>query len=155
MFVITREDGALFEGQRELAVPGVCTVRQLCRAVEAELGCGCSVALLHEGLVLSTASGGLAGLPARCDLAVRRREPRNRDRRRPQAGAEAQEQPPLFPAWQDTTAAAASDGAALAVQPAARRSVDFLLAGNSVKANPHLARFAAAPFRSHRLPHFP
>lgn len=114
------------------------------------------VVLLHAGAVLSQRGGGLAALPARCALLVRRSDPTQRDR--PAAVAV---QPPglageaigaLLPPWQALAAArpvpiaTGGDGSAPPAAAARRRSVEFLLAGESVRANRHLARFAAAPY---------
>ncbi len=126
------------------------TVRRLCRAVEAELGCDCSVMLLHEdGTVLSSSSGGLARLSARCALLVRRSAQRHRDvlrAARPPAAAE--ESQALFPAFLHaaTVEARATPSSRWRATAKKRRSVEFLLAGESVKQNRHLARFAAAPY---------
>jgi hypothetical protein len=106
------------------------------------------VLLLHEGVVLSTASGGTARLSARCALTVRRSAQRYRNLQATRPPAPAQELPgSLFPAFlqADTAETHLTTGSGRAAAKK-RRSVEFLLAGKSVKHNRHLQRFAAAPY---------
>eukprot|EP01044_Picomonas_judraskeda_P015859 COSAG03_NODE_2729_length_2492_cov_8.770163_1_plen_406_part_10 len=144
---------ALLDGTRAVRVTAS-TVRQLCRAVESELHCGCSVVLMHDGHVLSHASGGLDSLPSSCALEVTAGEKRwqhVRSTARPLAEHEHQplhEQafPPFLEIAPDTAVVVtAASGIDSRVGPK-RRSIDFLLVGESVKSNRHLARFASAAY---------
>lgn len=138
----------LFDGTRVVRATAS-TVRQLCRAVEAELHCGCSVVLMNDGHALSHASGGLDPLSSSCELAVMPSQKRRHHLHTPRAISDEQQLGDLgFPPFlgQGTSAAgSAAVGAGYSVTPK-RRSVDFLLVGESVKRNRHLARFASAPY---------
>jgi hypothetical protein len=117
---------------------------------------GSAVVLLHEGVVLSAKTGGLTPLPLQCSLVVRRSAPRHRDLRPGRPADTSLEQQPvsLFPPWLGNGGATAGSaatvfpgsGTAVAAKAPSRRSVEFLLAGESVKRNRHLARFAAAAY---------
>ena len=143
---------ALFDGTRVVRVTAS-TVRQLCRAVESELHCGCSVVLMRDGHVLSHASGGLDSLPSSCALEVIASEKRWQHVRAARPLAEHEHQlldEPAFPPFLETVPDAtvvvtAASGIDNRFGPK-RRSIDFLLAGESVKSNRHLARFASASY---------
>lgn len=140
----------LFDGTRIVQVSGIQTVRRLCRAVESELNCACSVVLVHDGCVLSNATGGLEQLASSSALVVRRGEKRQRDLRAARPTPDEPGQQPVFPRFLGTRAATTVPVVTAVVgdskNAAKRRSVDFLLTGESVKRNRHLARFAASPY---------
>ena len=140
----------LFDGTRIVQLTGIKTVRRLCRAVESELNCACSVVLVHDGCVLSNATGGLERLASSSALVVRRGEKRQRDLRTARPTPDERGAQPVFPRFLDPAAASmvpvVTAAAGNSKSAAKRRSVDFLLAGESVKRNRHLARFAASPY---------